>query len=269
MSDTQWYYADPQRQRHGPLSTEQLRALLVQGDIDVDTLVWRQGMPHWQPLQQVTDPMGVLSPVPAADPDLDAGTPGAYTPLPATGSAAASANDPYAAPASSIGAAPHVATAPGLPDTLRPYAAFVGPNFETYRRKWRLDHGTDGAGTWNWPAFLFGAVWMAYRRMYGVSALWAGALAISSVIESYFGFSQGLSTILTFGASIAAGVCGNLLYLRHTQRRIAQISPAYKGRDIALQAELAARGGTRWSAVAVFILIYVAVLGLMAFVFEV
>lgn len=41
---TQWYYADAQRQRQGPVDTDTLRARLEQGVIDRSSLVWREGL---------------------------------------------------------------------------------------------------------------------------------------------------------------------------------------------------------------------------------
>ncbi|WDJ05763.1 pilin [Xanthomonas campestris] len=45
-----WYYADGSRQRRGPVDVEALRGLYRDGLIALDSLVWREGMPHWAPL---------------------------------------------------------------------------------------------------------------------------------------------------------------------------------------------------------------------------
>lgn len=45
-----WYYADAARDRHGPLSTAALRDRVRDGLLARTTLVWREGMPEWQPL---------------------------------------------------------------------------------------------------------------------------------------------------------------------------------------------------------------------------
>jgi uncharacterized RDD family membrane protein YckC len=44
----QWYYADGGRQA-GPLDQALFRALVNSGKIRAETLVWRAGMPNWQP----------------------------------------------------------------------------------------------------------------------------------------------------------------------------------------------------------------------------
>lgn len=245
MSDTPWYYADAQRQRQGPLSSAQLQQLQEQGRIGSDTLVWRDGMAQWQPLQDVAERFGP-------------------TPLPAP----ALSQDPYAAPASSIDPTAVPASAP-LEEGLQPYAAVVGRNFPVYRRKWQLDLATGsaaaspaaGSTAWNWPAFLFGAFWMLYRRMYAVAALWIGALTVISIGETLLGASDTVSLVITVGASVAAGSVGNHLYLRHAQRLIAQASARHPGNAAAQHAELAGLGGTRWSAVGIGLLVYIAVIG--------
>lgn len=50
---TQWYYADAQRQRQGPVDTDTLRARLSQGIVDGSSLVWREGLAQWVALHEV------------------------------------------------------------------------------------------------------------------------------------------------------------------------------------------------------------------------
>jgi uncharacterized RDD family membrane protein YckC len=49
-----WYYADAERQRQGPLSADELAQRFHQGRLRLDTLVWRDGMAEWQPLRDFT-----------------------------------------------------------------------------------------------------------------------------------------------------------------------------------------------------------------------
>ena len=58
MSD--WYYADPNAQRQGPLPAETVRELFQSGRINLDTLVWRDGMPQWRPLSEFAGELGLL-----------------------------------------------------------------------------------------------------------------------------------------------------------------------------------------------------------------
>jgi uncharacterized RDD family membrane protein YckC len=47
-----WYYADGAQQM-GPITESDLEGLIQSGKINVDTLVWHEGMDNWQPLGQV------------------------------------------------------------------------------------------------------------------------------------------------------------------------------------------------------------------------
>ena len=98
---TQWYYADRQRQQHGPLSATDLAQLFRDGRVDAATLAWRDGLSEWQPLSALRGELGLEDPAPT----LDFRTPVEPAPVaaapepPAAGPA--SAYTPYAAPAAS------------------------------------------------------------------------------------------------------------------------------------------------------------------------
>ncbi|MCC8539064.1 RDD family protein [Xanthomonas axonopodis pv. poinsettiicola] len=62
---TQWYYADAQRQRQGPVDTDTLVARLSQGLVDRSSLVWREGLPQWVTLGDVATELGLDAPIPA------------------------------------------------------------------------------------------------------------------------------------------------------------------------------------------------------------
>jgi hypothetical protein len=50
-----YYYASAGEQK-GPIPEEDLHALVKQGSISSETLIWREGMPTWQPYAQVISP---------------------------------------------------------------------------------------------------------------------------------------------------------------------------------------------------------------------
>lgn len=58
---SQWYYADAQRERHGPIEAEALREKFRAGEMDLGTLVWREGMQQWQPLSAVADELQLIT----------------------------------------------------------------------------------------------------------------------------------------------------------------------------------------------------------------
>src|SRR4249919_2030338 len=51
MSD--WYYSDYERNRHGPVAARDLADLHHAGQLQADTLVWREGMPQWRAWREV------------------------------------------------------------------------------------------------------------------------------------------------------------------------------------------------------------------------
>ena len=84
--DTEWFYArDGVRQ--GPVPADELRRLAAGGALRPHDLVWREGMPQWQPAGQATDffptAAAVPPPLPPAAPvspyaAAAAAPPGAY-----------------------------------------------------------------------------------------------------------------------------------------------------------------------------------------------
>ena len=129
------------------------------------------------------------------------------------------------------------------------YASVVGGNFPIYRQRWRLDQGiATASGTWHWPAFLLGPIWMMYRRMYRLAAMWVGLLLLISVVETLLDVPEGVSLVITIALSVTTGTFGNTWYLAHCQRLIAQARAVSGGDDARLRSELTARGADRVAA---------------------
>ena len=66
-----WYYADRDRQRHGPMDAAALAQAFNAGRIGQDALVWREGLPDWQPLGRHAAELGLLGDAPVAPPPAD------------------------------------------------------------------------------------------------------------------------------------------------------------------------------------------------------
>ncbi len=104
---TEWYYADAQRERHGPVDASVIREKFRQGELDLATLVWREGMQQWQPLSAAAEELQLVQA--PAEPGIDlradySAIENGTAPLPAVATQAAaaqaSAYSPYAAPGS-------------------------------------------------------------------------------------------------------------------------------------------------------------------------
>lgn len=96
---SQWYYADAQRERHGPIEADALREKFRAGEIDLGTLVWREGMQQWQPLSAIADELQLISQA-STGIDLRQDYAAIESGEAVAARAVAEANSPYAAPAS-------------------------------------------------------------------------------------------------------------------------------------------------------------------------
>ncbi|KFL37508.1 RDD family protein [Arenimonas donghaensis] len=73
-----WYFVDAGHERQGPVSADALALAFRQGRVNRDSLVWREGLPQWAPLEQH---LAELPVPPPAEPALAAAAaPGLATP---------------------------------------------------------------------------------------------------------------------------------------------------------------------------------------------
>lgn len=80
----QYTVVDANRQQIGPLTEAEVRQLLLEGRIQLDSLAWRPGMADWQPLRWFTEFIDVPNP-PAALPS--ASSPAVFNPYAPPGAA--------------------------------------------------------------------------------------------------------------------------------------------------------------------------------------
>lgn len=69
---TQWYYAQG-GERLGPVDTQDLQARLTSGELNGDSLIWREGMAQWQPVRELATELAFVTPADtgaAVAPDL-------------------------------------------------------------------------------------------------------------------------------------------------------------------------------------------------------
>ncbi|KAF1697149.1 RDD family protein [Pseudoxanthomonas koreensis] len=102
---TEWYYADRQRRQIGPQPATHLAQRYRAGELDAATLVWREGLPAWQPLGSLRGELGLDE----AGVTLDFRTPVAPPPAvdervppPPAAPAAYATHAAYAAPAPAV-----------------------------------------------------------------------------------------------------------------------------------------------------------------------
>jgi hypothetical protein len=123
---------------------------------------------------------------------------------------------------------------------------FVGKNADYYLNKWKLMAASGSKVSWNWAAFCFEVLWMAYRKMY-LYALTVMLLSFVPVIGSIF------SLIFWIGI----GIFGNYLYGKFTYRKLSVLRSAFTDDELFKQ-EVIKSGGT--SILGVFLFIILALL---------
>ncbi|KAF1013167.1 MAG: hypothetical protein GAK31_03316 [Stenotrophomonas maltophilia] len=242
MQQAQWYYTNDTAHRNGegPVSEEALAVLRRAGTITPQTLLWCDGMADWRPLAELEH----LLVVPARE--VDSG-----------------GQDPYRAPAMAPEPAAMSAANAPMDGDMALYAAVVGPNFAVYRQRWQLDRTAPGTDvTWHWPGFLFGMVWMMYRKMYRFSAIWLGVMFLITLLEALLSVPPLVSLLITLGLSVVIGTQANRWYLAHCQRQIVLAKGVAAGDPGRMCSELERRGGTSGAGIAIALVVALAVSGL-------
>jgi Protein of unknown function (DUF2628) len=149
--------------------------------------------------------------------------------------------------------APEVA----MEEELAPLEQFIGsearnyyiPTFQTQKlAKRRIG--------WNWPAFFFGPIWFAYRKLYLEAILFTCVF----FLVSYYEYTEKTELAKFHGGTIfltmalLAGLYGNYRYRQRVGRELMAIDKVSdSGEDRA--AERGRRGGTNgWAALVFFVL---------------
>lgn len=117
-----WYYADLKRNRQGPAESAVLARLFREGRLQLDSLVWREGLANWQPLGDFAAELGLLdeagptglSPEPVESAPPDGNSPADFGRVVfASREREPAVASPYAAPASRLTGGEPIAYAGG------------------------------------------------------------------------------------------------------------------------------------------------------------
>jgi hypothetical protein len=125
--------------------------------------------------------------------------------------------------------------------TEEDFAIFIGKNAEVYFRKFkkfRINEPERFSVSWNWPAFFFTYIWLAYRKMYK----WA---VVAFLIGTIIGILLPPFLLLWWPLF---GMAGNFLYFRHARGKILEVKAAkrFNSRE-ELSLALQEKGGVnRW-----------------------
>jgi hypothetical protein len=110
----------------------------------------------------------------------------------------------------------------------------------------------------NWGAFVFGVIWLFYRKMYGYGTLVVALLVTLSILENMFKFeAKGVG----IAVSVSLGLVGNSLYKKFAEQKIAKVHRQLSASDLNQALEQA--GGTNlglaWVLLAfIFVAVFIA-----------
>lgn len=141
-------------------------------------------------------------------------------------------------------------------------AGYYLPRFERFDLK-----GVSVA--WHWPAFFVSFYWLLYRKMWGWALLYFFISMVITVIEVALPpgleFVSGLLYVMYWaGIFVLFPMCANALYYRHVKKKIENVRSLSCDKDKKLRM-VAAEGGTSSAAmVAVLIIVFIAVVGILA-----
>lgn len=128
---------------------------------------------------------------------------------------------------------------------------FVGiDNLHYYMEKWQkyMDDENSLSPSWNWAAFLFGFLWLAYRKMYLLAFLAIPINFISILVNSSL-----FTSIISWSLCFLLALFGNKLYFHHSKNQIKKIKEK-NYEDKILENKILNRGGTSIGALAAYIL---------------
>lgn len=129
----QWYYADAAQTRQGPVDAAGLVRMRLSGQLDWNTLVWREGLDDWRPMRDCAAELAQVderAAAPAAPAQAMAAAPPARDPHPARPAIASAAASPYAPPSAAVSdQAPVLGGEVVYGGILRRFAALAIDNF--------------------------------------------------------------------------------------------------------------------------------------------
>lgn len=164
-----WFYGKDNTQ-HGPVSDLEIRNLVTSGQIDMNTVIWKEGMTDWIPMKDV--------------PEFS----------PAVGNITTASTSPYASPQTSAAQAPYVNTVPtdGMSiaslvcGILAAMSCWVGALFGI-------------------PAVICGHSSLKKIKFSSVPIQGKG-MAIAGLVTGYIGIAMSLFFALFFFIGVASGV---------------------------------------------------------------
>lgn len=146
------------------------------------------------------------------------------------------------------------------------YRAYFGKDSDYYIGV--LKQKGEGRGSrFNIYAFLFGLLWIAYRKMYIVAiAYLLLTLMINKFIRNQGVESDAYSFALSFGLATVLGLFGNNIYIWNATKNIERVKKVYTN-DKDIETYLSKTGGTSYFAILAISLLFMLFLSILISVF--
>jgi hypothetical protein len=119
-----------------------------------------------------------------------------------------------------------------FPITEREIRAFVGSKADYYLQRWQLALNGEGKvrGA-NWAALLWAGFWVPYRKMYLLTVIFYSVILIETILEEVLivgvlgepEVPTRLSSLVGFITGVICGAFGNIWYLSHARKVIANV----------------------------------------------
>jgi len=189
---SEWYYSDYERNRLGPVAARDLADLHHAGQLQPDTLVWREGMPQWRAWREVmaqalNEAAGVASPAADAKP-LSAGVnPYAMAEPLATPGGAATAAAPSGPSLGTLSSGPASTLASGA----NPYAV-AEPHSPYAPPRAAVHGGSDYVGGGD---VVYAGFWKRFAALF-LDSILVGIVTwvVQMIVMAGFGVSAGLAS---------------------------------------------------------------------------
>jgi len=123
-----------------------------------------------------------------------------------------------------------------LPEYEDERCPYIEKKIDTYLRKFESLERRNSKSGWNWCAFLFGSLWMAYRKMYRLCilffilefaipfvfvfavAIWLESMPMDP--EKVALILEGIEAIVSLGICIVCGLLGDHWYRKRIRRLV-------------------------------------------------
>ncbi|WP_460320625.1 DUF2628 domain-containing protein [Paenibacillus sp. YSY-4.3] len=99
---------------------------------------------------------------------------------------------------------------------------------------------------WNWPMFLFGPIWMGYRKMYAECAMYIGTLSVISIFLMLLG-SESSSGYAGLGIGMA--ILANQMYYKKSKKAVDKIMQYHSDPEVRRNLVIQKGGTSGWGIV--------------------